>query len=154
MHELVRVTTKDYRNYRRCYERIEYSFCKKGEETPNLSKMISEMTKPFLPGKGEFLNHVENPCRELYFYKIDGEIEGYVELIFKKEVCKIYQFSVYQHGKGWGSSLFDEIMKIIKTHRCKKIHLWCPYEGAQQFWLKKGFSRMSFKSDFFKKNVK
>lgn len=139
MYRLVRVTSNDYRNFRKAYSKIEYSFFKKGEEQPLINKQVREMIQFAIKGKGEFLNDIENPNNELYFLEIDGEIQGIVHLIFFNNVCNIYQFAVFEHFKGWGSLFYEEVLKIIKDHKCKRIILWCPYEGAQVFWKKKGF---------------
>lgn len=151
MYRLVRITSNDYRNFRRAYSRIEYSFFKKGEEQPWVTKQVREMTQEAIKGKGEFLDEVENPKNELYFLEIDGEIQGIVELIFSGQVCDIYQFAVFERGKGWGTKFYEEVLKIIKEHHCKKITLWCPYEGAQFFWKKQGFS--SKPKAFFEKRI-
>lgn len=141
MYRLIRITSDDYRNFRRVYSKIEYSFFKKGEDQQWIIKAIKEMTQSAIKGKGEFLDEVENPNNELYFFTIDGEIQGIVELIFSQNSnsCDIYQFSVFEHGKGWGTIFYRETLKIIKEHNCKKISLWCPYEGAQIFWRRQGF---------------
>lgn len=141
MYRLIRITSDDYRNFRRVYSKIEYSFFKKGEEQPEVIKTIMEMTQNFIKGKGEFLDEVENPNNELYFFTIDGKIQGIVELIFSQNSnsCNIYQFAVFEHGKGWGTIFYQETLKIIKEHNSKKISLWCPYDGAQIFWRKQGF---------------
>ena len=151
MNRLVRITSEDYRNFRRAYSKIEYSFFKKGEEQPWITKQVREMTEAAIKGKGEFLDEVENPKNELYFLEIDGEIQGIVELIFSQQVCDIYQFAVFERGKGWGTKFYEEVLKIIKEHNCKKITLWCPYEGAQFFWQKQGFSAKP--KAFFEKRI-
>jgi len=84
LHRLVRITSNDYREYRRAYTRIEYSF--------------------------------------------------------------------FEKGKGLGTILYNEVLKIIKQHKCKRIELWCPFVGAQIFWRKKGFS-LKTKDGFFGKRV-
>lgn len=151
MYRLVRITSNDYREFRRAYSKIEYSFFKKGEENPLISQAVREMIQSAIKGKGEFLDEVENPNNELYFFEVDNEIKGIVELIFSQNVCDIYQFAVFEHGKGWGTTLFKEVLTIIKNHNCKKITLWCPYEGAQIFWLKNKFS--SKPNFFFERRV-
>lgn len=139
MHRLVRVTSDDYRDFRRAYSKIEYSFFKKGEEQPSITKAVREMTQGTIKTKMEFLEEVNNPNNELYFFEVDGEIQGIVELIFCKKECNIYQFAVFEHLKGLGTTFYQEVLNIIKEHKSKKITLWCPYEGSQMFWLKNGF---------------
>ena len=138
---LVRITSADYRDFRRAYSKIEYSFFKKGEEQPRISESVREMIQFAIKGKGEFLDWVENPETELYFFKIDDEIKGIVELVFFSNTCTIHNFSVFEHLQGLGTILFHEVLNIVKEYKCKKITLWCPYEGAQIFWRKQGFSQ-------------
>ncbi len=101
MYRLIRITSNDYRNFRKAYSKINYSFFLKGKEQPLLSKQINEMTQSAIKGKGEFLDEVEDPKNELYFFEMDGEIQGIVELVFfSNNVCNIYQFAVFKNGKG------------------------------------------------------
>lgn len=147
MYRLVRITSNDYRDYRRSYEKIEYSFFKKGEEEPLLAQKIREMTKGAINGKGEFLNEVEDSKRELYFLKDQNdEIKGIAILIFDNNSCDIYQFAVFEKGKGIGTLLYNELLKVIEEHKPHKLTLFCPYDGAIIFWKKLGFKQ---KSQFF-----
>ena len=152
MYRLRRITPNDYRDFRRAYSRIEYSFFKKGEEEPGLARQVREMIQFAIKGKGEFLNWVEDPKNELYFFEIDGEIQGIVELVFDNTTCDIHQFAVFEQCKGWGTKFYEEVLKIIKEHNCRKITLWCPYDGAQIFWRKQGFTPRP--KCFFEKKVK
>lgn len=152
MHRLRRVTPSDYRDFRRSYSKIEYSFFKKGQEQPELSQKIREMTKFAIKSRIEFLNWVEDPKNELFFFEVDGEIQGIVELVFSQNVCDIHQFAIFEKGMGWGTILYEEVLNIIKEHKCRKITLWCPYEGAQVFWRKQGFKTLP--KFFFEKKVK
>ena len=152
MHRLRRITSNDYRDFRRSYSKIEYSFFKKGEEQPELSNIVKKMIQFAIKGKGEFLDWVEDPKNELFFLEVDGEIYGITELVFSQNTCDIHQFAVFEKGNGWGTILYEEILKIIKEHKCRKISLWCPYEGAQAFWRKQGFKPLS--NFFFEKKVK
>lgn len=142
-HRLLRLTSNDYRNFRRAYSRIRYSFCENEEENKAAIDLACRFaTETNTRTRGEFLNDVENPNREMYFFMVDGEIQGFFELIFKDKVCDIFEFAVFEHHKGWGSILFEEAYKIIKERECVKIELVCPFEGAQIFWQKKGFKAM------------
>lgn len=139
-HCLVRLTSNDYRNFRRSYSRIRYSFFENDEDDRAAVDLACRFaTETSTRTRGEFLNDVESPNREMYFFMIDGEIQGFFELIFKDKVCEIFEFAVFDHKKGWGSILFEEAYNIIKERECLKIELSCPFEGAQVFWQKKGF---------------
>ncbi len=154
MNKVVRVTVQDYRKYRKVYSNINYSFTKKGDDIPYPVDLIRELTQSAIPGKGEFLDHVENPKHELYFWEVDGEVQGIVELVFYNKSCDIYQFSVLEHERGWGTMLFQQITEVIKEKGVKRIELWCPYEGAQEFWKKMGFSsRDLYSKEFMEKNL-
>ena len=138
---LIRATSTDYRTFRRAYERIEYSFFKKGEEKPSFAKEIMKETYDIAPiyGKGEYLDLLESPGFEIYFFEIDKEVMGIVELVFSETECNIRNFSVFEHGKGFGTIMFQETINIIRSHKSQKITLWCPYIGSQFFWKKMGF---------------
>lgn len=152
---LVRLTSNDYRNFRKAYAQIVYSFAEKGtmfdREAEKFSSKIATETN--LRTKTEFLKDLES--REMYFFQVDGETKGYVELIFKGRTCDIYEFSVFEHGKGLGTILFEETMRIIKERECTKIELWCPFPGAQVFWKKNGFQPFyKNKRMYFRKKVR
>ena len=139
-HCLVRLTSNDYRNFRKSYSRIRYSFFENDEENRAAVDLACRVaTETNTRTRGEFLNDVESPNREMYFFMVDGEIQGFIDLIFNGKVCDIFEFAVFDHKKGLGTILFEEAYKIIKEKECVKIELWCPYEGAQVFWQKKGF---------------
>lgn len=140
MYRLVRITSNDYRDYRRSYAKIEYSFFLKGEEDPWLAKKVKEFTQNQINTKGEFLDEVEDPKRELYFFKDENdEIQGIAILIFDSNACHIYQFAVFEKGKGLGTILYNEIFKIIEERKPYKITLHCLFDGAKVFWKKLGF---------------
>ena len=152
MYCLVRITSNDYREYRKAYSKIQYSFFKKGEEDYNIINTVTEGIQSCIKTKSEFLKHVEAKKNELYFFYVEDEIQGIAELIFDGEMCNILEFAVFKHGQGLGTALYEEILKIIKMHKSKKIILYCPFEGAQVFWYKKGFS--IDKKWIYKKKVK
>lgn len=153
---LVRLTTSDYRDFRRAYSNIKYSFFENDQGDQQAADLACKFaTENFTRTRGEFLDHVESPDREMYFFKIDGEIKGFVDLIFNGKVCDIYEFAVFEHGKGMGTILYEDVHKIIKERGCVKIELWCPYEGAQIFWQKKGFKPFYRNQQlFFRKKVR
>lgn len=140
-YRLIRATSADYRIYRKAFEKIEYSFFRKGEEDSSRTKEIMKNTFNLSPilGKGEYLDLIESPSNEVYFFRVDGNVIGIVILVFSETICTIKNFSVFEHGKGLGTLMFQETLNIIKFHQSKKIVLWCPYDGAQIFWKKMGF---------------
>lgn len=142
MYRLVRITSDDYRDYRRTRAKIEYSYFPKGEEIPGLATMIREITASEIPGKGKFLDLMEKNKNAFYFLKDGDEIKGIAELIFDdvKHTCNICEFAVMQHGEGLGTTLYQEVLEIIKERKATKMFLWCPFAGAQIFWQKMGFT--------------
>ncbi len=157
MGELVRLTQHDYREFRRAYSKIVYSFSKPGMGDPVAEALACKIaTETQLRKKGEFLDDLETPGREMYFYVIDGINQGYMEVIFKEnKVCDIFEFAVFEHCKGYGSDLWEQTYKLIKERGMRKIHLWCPYEGAQIFWQKMGFTPFYSKQRlYYRKKVR
>ena len=82
----IKSTDTDYRDYRRSYEKIEYSFMTKDE--PEF--VIPEGKKKFMDAailkKGEFLNEIELPEVEMYFIKNEQkEIIGITTLYIKQK---------------------------------------------------------------------
>lgn len=141
LYRLVRITSADYRDYRRTRAKVEYSYFPKGQEKPMIASVIRKITESEIPGKGEFLDLVEKDKNAFYFLKDDDEIKGIAELIFTdaEQLCDICEFAVLQHGEGLGTILYQEVLKVIKERRATKILLWCPFERAQIFWRKMGF---------------
>lgn len=141
MYRLVRITSADYRDYRRTRAKIEYSYFPKGQEQPGLASMIRKITESEIPGKGDFLNLMEKDKNAFYFFKDGDEIKGIAELIFDdvKHECNICEFAVLQHGEGLGTIFYQEVLKVIKDRKATKIVLWCPFKGAEIFWRKMGF---------------
>ncbi len=152
MYRLIRLTSQDYRNYRKVYSNIKYSFFKKGEEKPYLVSKVREALMAQIKGKGDYLSDIEDPNQELYFLEIDGNIQGFVQLIFHHNFCNIYEFAVFEHYKGWGTLLYDEVLKIVREKGLRWIKLYCPFDGAKVFWLKKGFSPRA--NNLFEKRIK
>lgn len=138
---LVRITSADYRDYRRTRAKVEYSYFPKGEEKPGVASLIRQVTESEIPGKGDFLNLMEKDKNAFYFLKDGDEIKGIAELIFDdaKHECNICEFAVLQYGEGLGTILYHEVLKVIKERKATKMVLWCPFEGAQIFWRKMGF---------------
>ncbi len=142
MYRLVRITSADYRDYRRTRAKVEYSFFPKGQEVPGVASLVRKVTENEIPGKGDFLNLMEKDKNAFYFLKDEDEIKGIAELIFDdaKHTCDICEFAVMQHGEGLGSILYKEVLKVIKERKATKMVLWCPFAGAQIFWQKMGFT--------------
>ena len=138
MNHLVRMTKDDYRDYRRTYMSVNYSFEIKGQPK---RKGLSERVKEFY--NDMVLSMLESGTFEFYFLKDESEkIIGYTILSFPENKCIIEQFAVLEEGKGLGSLLFQKTLEIVKFKKLKKITLWCPFLGAQEFWKKMGFKRI------------
>ena len=150
--QLVRLTSDDYPKYRKTYARISYSIFRKGEEQFLDQEMVRKAVHDQIKTRTKFLKEVNDPNYEFYFYTDhNGQIQGFVELIFDGCFCNLYEFAVFQKGKGLGAKLYSEIQNIIQQRGCKKIILWCPFEGSKVFWRKMGFS--SKPNDIFIKRI-
>ena len=161
LYRLVRITSADYRDYRRTRAKIEYSFFLKGEEQPELAKMIrEELAEIDILSKGNFLDLMEKDENAFYFFKDGDEIKGIAEIVFDdaKHQCNICEFAVLQHGEGLGTIFYQEVLKVIKERKATQILLFCPFSGAQIFWWKMGFKVKEVLPEdrgiFFKKRVR
>lgn len=155
MHRLVRITSNDYRDFRRIFSQIRFSVLTKDTKRLFVPQFILDMEIPKMKSKFQFLDEVNDPQRELYFFEIDNEKKGYVQLVFYGVQCDIFEFAVLEQNNGLGTILFNETLKLIKEHsNVKMIRLWCPFEGAQIFWQKVGF-RPKYKNQalYFEKKL-
>lgn len=140
MPYLIGITENDYREYRKNFSKVEYSFARRGEIFPVPMKLIHEASMIGILGKGDFLDVIKDPKYALYFYKSDdSETIGITSLMFKGETCTIAEFSVFEHLNGLGTKLYEEVAKLCRKRGIYNIELWCPFEGAQEFWKKMGF---------------
>lgn len=136
MPEFVRLTRDDYRNLRRTYEKIEYSYFENGKEELFNHALAKKIINSSIRTRPEFLKDLETPGRELYFFKEGDEIKGFLELFFSGNKCDIIEFVVLEKGNGWGSVMLNKAMDIIYAHsEIRMIMLWCDFAGAQVFWL-------------------
>ena len=139
-----RLDRKQYTIFLEAFQQINYSIFRKGEENPYIEAMSkANVLKNGIRSKVEFVRNANDPNREMYVVTAeDGKKIGYVELIFKGTVCEIHEFAVFERNHGYGGKLLEKTMEIIREHRSTKINLYCPFEGAQHFWKKKGFQLM------------
>lgn len=162
-NHLVRITDKDYREYRRSYSKIVYSMNKKGE--PRLvseelvNKLSNEMLGGGILGKGEFLDEVmSRPDKyELYFFRNDDEETiGVMSLMFEGSNCFIGEFAVFERKKGLGTELYGLALEVMRSHNVKLIELEAapPLAGSREFWKKMGFSLKYGSNSRFEKRVK
>lgn len=137
---LIRLTSDDYREFRRAYNKLVYSIF---DKSVKLYFMENDITRRALEKemrtKSQFIQHIESQDREMYFFKKDGETIGFVEFSFHKGKCDIVEFFVFERYKGNGKIMWDEALKIARNRKPSRIELWTPYTGAQIFWRKMGF---------------
>lgn len=72
--------------------------------------------------------------------EIDGQVVGFIEFKFDKEVGEIdcfYIQSNYQ-GKGVGQALFDKVLEVAKLNDIKEIRVFASHI-AKPFFAKQGF---------------
>lgn len=97
--------------------------------------LIAQISQSSILGKGDFLDEIEKPNTAMYVYKNDAEENiGIAILTFSKRTCNIHDFAVFEKGKGLGTELYKQIKELILAKGCKEVILWCPFEGAQEFW--------------------
>lgn len=137
---LVRLTSNDYREFRRAYSKLIYSIYDKKLMLYFLEAQITRKAlEKEMRTRTAFVNDVESSEREMYFFQKDGENIGFFELAFHKGKCDIVEFFVYERYKGYGTIMWNEALKIAKNRKPSRIELWTPYIGAQIFWSKMGF---------------
>lgn len=148
---LISITENDYREYRKNFSKVEYSFAKRGEAFPVPMNLVREASNFTILKKWEFLQVMKDPKYAFYFYKNDeGETIGIVFLKFTDKTCTIAEFSVFEHLKGFGTKLYEEVANLCRERGVYELVLWCPFKGAQEFWKKMGFYEKS-DSFFYKK---
>lgn len=147
MSYLIGITENDYREYRKNFSKVEYSFARRGEVFPVPMKQIREVTNVTILKKWEFLEVMKDPKYAFYFYKNDeGETIGIVFLKFTGKTCTIAEFSVFEHLKGLGTKLYQAVANLCRERGIYELELWCPFNGSKEFWKKMGFYE---KSDSF-----
>jgi hypothetical protein len=138
--QLVRITNQDYRDYRRSYAKIEYSFSLKGERQFTISKEMKRLTDASILKKGEFLDMIEMPQFELYFIKNEqDEIIGITTLTVEPKRAIIDMFAVFEKEQGIGKEAFVLVKDLLKSKGVRLVRLICPFDGAKEFWKKQGF---------------
>ena len=113
MSYLIGITENDYREYRKNFSKVEYSFARRGEVFPVPMKQIREVTNITILKKWEFLEVMKDSKYAFYFYKKDeGETIGIVFLKFTGKTCTIAEFSVFEHLKGLGTKLYQAVATL------------------------------------------
>lgn len=140
IEHLVRMTKDDYRSYRRSFERVEYSYFKDGDISKVKTDIIRQCSKAGIFTKQQYLNNLKRPGVEMYFIKNEmHEIIGVTILLFQHHELKIAEFSVFQRRSGTGTRAFNLVVEMAKARGVTKISLWCPFDGAKEFWKSVGF---------------
>lgn len=141
-NHLVRMTEKDYKDYKNSMSKIEYSIkCNESSHKLIPSQLIREISEATILKEEEFIELINKSIHEFYFFKnACSEIIGIVVLSIQQKTCTINEFCVFETQKGYGTELLSLVVKTLQLKRIKYIELFCPFAGAQQFWKKKGFS--------------
>ena len=73
---------------------------------------------------------------------LNGENVGLITYLIDNGNCEIVTLDSLLKGKGVGSRLIEEIIKIAKDHKCKRVWLITTNDNikAQEFYKKRGFS--------------
>ena len=142
MYRAVRVTTDDYRDFRKAYSKMVFSIYDKKYvlKTFAYEQAISRQAlEESMRTRTKFLEDLADPNREMYFFKKDDEIIGFFELFYHKGKCDISDFFVFERYQGHGTHMWEATYAIAKKRKASRIELWSPYGGAQMFWKKMGF---------------
>lgn len=152
MSYLIGITENDYRDYRKNLSKVEYSFARRGEILPIPLDKIRKATNFTILTKWEFLEVMKDPKYSFYLYKNDeGKTIGLVFLKFTGKTCTIVEFSVFEHLKGLGTKLYEEVADLCRERGVYELELWCPFNGSKEFWKKMGFYEKS--DSFFYKRI-
>lgn len=146
MFQIVRATKNDYQEYRTAYENITFSVGINGEcisPYTNSNQVASVDQKTF---QKYFYDHRIG----IFFLKDDNIIKGIAELTYWGRSCHIAVLAVFEHGKGLGTLFYQGIEDNLISHGYKRVFLFCPFDGARQFWLKQGYSQIDKKGNYMK----
>ncbi len=137
---LVRLTSNDYREFRRTYSKLVYSIYDKRAMLYFLEdKITRKALEEKMRTRSQFIEAIESEDLEMYFFKKAEKIIGFVELSFHKGKCDIVEFFVFERYKGDGTIMWNEAVKVASKRKPSRFELWTPYTGAQIFWKKMGF---------------
>lgn len=156
MSYLIRATETDYRDYRKAYLSVRYSFDVNGSESEStFPEDAYNFYKEVVLSNKKYIKLIKNPKNHLYFFRNDkGENMGYLLYSSTKSTCFIKQFGVFEQGKRHGTQMFIKLLELLRENEIRSIELWCPFLGAQEFWKKMGFYLQYENKCEFKKNLK
>lgn len=138
---LARLTADDYEGFNSAYYKLVYSIYDKKLELYEIEEKLMVMAwKNGIRSKNDYIKDIENPSREMYFFKTGSKTIGFVELAYHKGKCDIVEFFVFERYQGYGSIMWKQTLKKIEERKPSRIELYSPYEGSQIFWRKMGFS--------------
>lgn len=137
---LIRLTPDDYPEFRRIYSKLVYSIYEKTSMLYFLENKITRLAlEKEMRTRTVFKADLASEDREMYFFKRDDEIIGFVELSFHKGKCDIVEFFVSERYRGYGTIMWEKTMEVASVRKPSRFELWTPYAGAQMFWSKMGF---------------
>lgn len=137
---LLRLTSDDYPEFRRTYNKLVYSIYDKASMLYFLeNKITRQALEKEMRTRSKFVEDLNSQDRVMYFFKRDGETIGFLELSFHKGKCDIVEFFVFERYRGYGTIMWEEALKVARERKPSRIELWTPYIGAQIFWSKMGF---------------
>ena len=141
MSYLISATEEDYRDYRKAYLTVRYSFEVKGDKSGGTyTESIYNMYKEVVLSKRKYLSLIKNPKKHLYFFKNnENKNIGYLLYSTTTYTCFIEQFAVFEQDKRHGTEMFLKLLEILRENEIRHIELWCPFSGAQEFWQTMGF---------------
>lgn len=145
MYRAIRVTTDDYRDFRKASSKMVFSIYDKKDLLRAYPMELAVSRKAFeesIRTRSKFIQDLSEPGREMYFFLKDDEQIGFFELSYHKGKCDIVEFFVFDRYHGHGTKMWEIAVGMIKDRKASRVELWSPYRGAQIFWEKMGFERV------------
>lgn len=146
MYRAIRVTTDDYRDFRKASSKMVLSIYDKKDllRVYPMEQVVSKRAfEESIRTRTKFIQDVLEPNREMYFFLKDDEQIGFFELFYHKGKCDIVEFFVFDRYHGHGTHMWEIAMEMIKARKPSRVELWSPYRGAQIFWEKMGFEKIT-----------
>lgn len=93
--------------------------------------------------KGKMINAIELPG---FIAELHGRRIGLITYNLDKEACEIVTLDSLIEGKGIGSRLMDEVIRIAKKSNCRRVWLITTNDNtdALRFYQKRGFLIKAF----------